>query len=365
VLTVTDGTHTANINIVGTYTLANFHFASDGSGGTLITDPQTNGLNTFDATDKENSTGATLTVGNSVDITSNHFNSGDELESFTISSHRHENNLAIDPPLVNKHSLSLNPSAEAIELFSPHDTSTMDAASSWESNSSHKGHFDTLWISDFVSQDGVDAASIHRSGYDLGNFVLSNDGHGDTLVIDPPTVANDPVIQNQSTDTLKPFTPHGTGHVYVEGSSEDGNPQEQDPMHWSTDRLDHFVSSISQSTANSSTSFGMDLVGRDNFVFQSTSTGGTLAGPVADFGNHGNLSGYLHGFSQNEPIQSVLDQHWHDVISDLQQGQQSLQAIVSATTSENHAPTQAPNASMAIGEMIAQLNAPHDFLIHH
>src|SRR6516225_7726670 len=29
VLTVTDGTHTANIDMVGTYTLANFHFASD------------------------------------------------------------------------------------------------------------------------------------------------------------------------------------------------------------------------------------------------------------------------------------------------------------------------------------------------
>ena len=39
VLTVTDETHTANINMVGSYTLASFHFASDGSGGTLVTDP--------------------------------------------------------------------------------------------------------------------------------------------------------------------------------------------------------------------------------------------------------------------------------------------------------------------------------------
>ena len=38
-LTLSDGTHTANINMVGTYTLANFHFATDGSGGTLVTDP--------------------------------------------------------------------------------------------------------------------------------------------------------------------------------------------------------------------------------------------------------------------------------------------------------------------------------------
>jgi hypothetical protein len=39
VLTVSDGTHTAKLNMVGNYTLASFHAKSDGSGGTLITDP--------------------------------------------------------------------------------------------------------------------------------------------------------------------------------------------------------------------------------------------------------------------------------------------------------------------------------------
>jgi hypothetical protein len=41
ILTVSDGSHTANIQMVGTYTLVNFHFAADGSGGTLVTDPPT------------------------------------------------------------------------------------------------------------------------------------------------------------------------------------------------------------------------------------------------------------------------------------------------------------------------------------
>src|SRR5262249_9242217 len=104
-------------------------------------------------------------------------------------------------------------------------------------------------------------------------------------------------------------------------------------------------------------------------------TGGTLARPAGDFGNHQNLSGYLHGFSENDLLQSALDQHWHDVMTDLQQGQQSLwtlganqsqlQPIVAPTTSENAALAQTQNASAAIGEMIAQLNASHDFLIHH
>ena len=40
VLTVTDGSgDAANLNFNGSYTLANFKFASDGSGGTIVYDP--------------------------------------------------------------------------------------------------------------------------------------------------------------------------------------------------------------------------------------------------------------------------------------------------------------------------------------
>ena len=39
VLTVTDGTHTDKLNLNGSYSLANFSFASDGSGGTIVYDP--------------------------------------------------------------------------------------------------------------------------------------------------------------------------------------------------------------------------------------------------------------------------------------------------------------------------------------
>ena len=38
-LTVTDGIHIAQLNLIGTYTIASFHSASDGAGGTVITDP--------------------------------------------------------------------------------------------------------------------------------------------------------------------------------------------------------------------------------------------------------------------------------------------------------------------------------------
>jgi hypothetical protein len=39
VLAVTDGNKTAKLSFSGTYTLANFAFASDGSGGTIVYDP--------------------------------------------------------------------------------------------------------------------------------------------------------------------------------------------------------------------------------------------------------------------------------------------------------------------------------------
>ena len=38
-LTVTDGTHTANLTLLGQYSTGNFRLASDGHGDTMVTDP--------------------------------------------------------------------------------------------------------------------------------------------------------------------------------------------------------------------------------------------------------------------------------------------------------------------------------------
>jgi hypothetical protein len=38
-LTVTDGTHTASLTLLGQYSTANFSLSRDGAGGTVITDP--------------------------------------------------------------------------------------------------------------------------------------------------------------------------------------------------------------------------------------------------------------------------------------------------------------------------------------
>ena len=38
-LTVSDGTHTTQLNLIGTYTIASFKTADDGTGHTMLTDP--------------------------------------------------------------------------------------------------------------------------------------------------------------------------------------------------------------------------------------------------------------------------------------------------------------------------------------
>ncbi len=38
-VSVTDGTHIALLNVIGTYTVASFKLSNDGNGGTFVTDP--------------------------------------------------------------------------------------------------------------------------------------------------------------------------------------------------------------------------------------------------------------------------------------------------------------------------------------
>ena len=39
VVSVGDGTHTALLTLIGNYSIASFHLANDGGGGTMLTDP--------------------------------------------------------------------------------------------------------------------------------------------------------------------------------------------------------------------------------------------------------------------------------------------------------------------------------------
>ena len=64
ILTVTDGSNTAKLSFSGTYTLANFDFATDGSGGTIVYDPPSDqNTSVPDATWTSQSGSATIGTG--------------------------------------------------------------------------------------------------------------------------------------------------------------------------------------------------------------------------------------------------------------------------------------------------------------
>ena len=72
VLTVTDGTHTDKLNLNGSYTLANFSFASDGSGGTIVYDPPApmpSSQDTPNATSTGTSAPPTIGTGKTLELT--------------------------------------------------------------------------------------------------------------------------------------------------------------------------------------------------------------------------------------------------------------------------------------------------------
>jgi len=137
-LTVTDGSHTANLTLLGNYSLSQFTSASDGHGGTVITDPP-----------------------------------------------------ASSPVLWGQ-----NPDADAL-LLKP---TTSEAAT---------GPSSTVELRGGAVSDGSHTANITLLGnYSPSQFTSASDGHGGTVITDPP--ASSPVlwVSKPDADTLllKPTT---------------------------------------------------------------------------------------------------------------------------------------------------------------
>jgi hypothetical protein len=148
------------------------------------------------------------------------------------------------------------------------------------------------------------------------NFVFSSDGHGGTLVIDPPVANNDSVTSNStSAETHGPVAPPATASL---GQPSDGF-QNHDIL------VGHLLTGLG---------------GGDVFVFQSG------AGPQAT------------GVS--------IDSHPGHEVFNLPAfgfGQSQLQAVIAAATQGDHASTSAPNETAGIS--VAQLHASHDFALAH
>jgi hypothetical protein len=172
VLTVTDGSHTAHINMVGSYTLANFHFATDNNGGTLVTDPPTL---------PDQSSGSTITIADGVtkEIAGN---SSQDIAFFS-----NTGTLRLDTSTLFVGQITGFAGANSIDL----SDIAFGAGSTigYAPDSGNMGG--TLSIG-----DGAHMANIALLGnYMASSFVASSDGHGGTLITDPPPVAQLNLIQ--------------------------------------------------------------------------------------------------------------------------------------------------------------------------
>jgi hypothetical protein len=232
VLTVSDGTNTANLQFNGTYVAGNFSFVSDGGDGTIVYDPPLSSGPLAGATLFTIASGSTVELANPVasgeDVTF-HSSTGvlilDNPSSFAglISGFAGDGTLAgsdqIDLKGINYHS----------STFSESYNSTAD----------------TLTVS-----DGINEAMLHFVGnYQSENFSFASDGDDGTIVYDPPVpsgpgvlTANTPVAGKTASDGFA-FRPdlgqsmtanfnamsHGTKFDYVPLSEELASLQSAKP----------------------------------------------------------------------------------------------------------------------------------------
>ena len=170
VLTVTDGTNTDQLNLTGTYTLANFDVASDGNGGTLLTDPKVVRQRPFSAA-------ASIASGEVLEI-----NTPDRGRVTFAGS---TGTLWLDQPSTFTGTVSGFKGQDVIDL--PGIEFGADTTLGYSANSKQTGG--TLSVT-----DGVHSANIALLGsYMASTFVLEGDNHGGTMVV---TAASQTGIQS-------------------------------------------------------------------------------------------------------------------------------------------------------------------------
>ena len=160
VLTVTDGTNTDQLNLTGTYTLANFDVASDGNGGTLLSDPKVVRQRPFSAA-------ASIASSEVLDI-----NTPDRGRVTFAGS---TGTLWLDQPSTFTGTVSGFKGQDVIDL--PGIEFGADTTLGYSANTKQTGG--TLSVT-----DGVHSANIALLGsYMASTFVLEGDNHGGTMVV--------------------------------------------------------------------------------------------------------------------------------------------------------------------------------------
>ena len=176
VLTITEGTQTVRLELEGTYTLANFKVASDGDGGTLLTDP---------TVVTQGPGNASATIGNNTVLEVSAPDKGNVTFSGTTGT------LWLDQPSTFTGKVSGFGAQNVIDLpgiaFGPQTTLGYSA------NSNNSGG--TLSLA-----TGANTANIALLGsYMASSFAMESDNHGGTMVISEASqTANHSVLANPS-----------------------------------------------------------------------------------------------------------------------------------------------------------------------
>ena len=192
VLTVTDGTDTTHIQLNGVYTLANFEIASDGHGGTLLTDPPV-------VTQMPGNAPASIANGTVLEI--NTPDQGavtfagptgalwlDQPSTFTGTVHGLSGNDVIDLPGVAFGS-------DTSESYLPNQAAGTTSANTLEQSAAGNNSGGLLTVSDGTHTDTLSLIG----NYTASSFALSSDGHGGTLIADTsPTTASYDISQATS-----------------------------------------------------------------------------------------------------------------------------------------------------------------------
>ena len=166
VLTITQGTNTAQLDLEGTYTLANFRVASDGGGGTLLTDP---------AVVKQQPGNAAATIGNDTVLEIDTSDKGNVTFSGT------NGILWLDQPATFTGKVSGLGAQNAIDL--PGIAFGTQTTLGYSPNSN--GTSGTLSLT-----NGSQKASIALLGsYMASSFVTESDNHGGTMILANATLS--------------------------------------------------------------------------------------------------------------------------------------------------------------------------------
>jgi hypothetical protein len=182
-LTISDGTNTANLNFAGNYTLANFKFSDDGSGGALITEVSANSstLAVNSGTTSEIQTASAATIDFTNASGTNRTLVLDDSKDFT----GQVVGFTGDGTVAN---------SDAIDLKDVHFATATDT---YTENSAGTGG--TLTIS-----DGTNTANLNFTGnYTLANFKFSDDGSGGALITEIPANSSTLTVNSGTTTEIQ------------------------------------------------------------------------------------------------------------------------------------------------------------------